>query len=341
MRCMVPRPRNRIFEGMKQLLTLVALLVSGTCIAQVFKQNEPLVHTFSIVARDPNTGEMAVGVQSHWFSVGTSVPWAEAGVGAVATQSFVDKSYGPKGLALLKKGFDAQQALDSLVKADPGRDVRQVAIVDAKGMVAAYTGSKCIRYAKHIAGDAFSVQSNMMLGSTVCERMADAYLLSAGKPLAERVLLALEAAQEAGGDIRGMQAAALIVVPAKTTESWNNHVVDLRVDDNPAPLKELRRLYSVHLAYQHMNNGDLAVEKNNMTLAMQEYRSAMEMFPNNLEMQYWTAITLANNKQVNKALPMLKKIFAQNANWKELTRRLPVVGLLTVTPAEWKEILAQ
>ena len=284
---------------------------------------------------------MAVGVQSHWFSVGTSVPWAEAGVGAVATQSFVDKSYGPKALALLKKGFTPQQAMDSLTKADPGKDVRQVAIIDTKGNTATHTGSKCIQVAKHIKGYNFSVQSNMMLGDQVCEFMARSFEKTSSKPLAERVLLALEAAQQAGGDIRGMQAAAIIVVPGKPMDSWNNKSVDLRVDDSPKPLQELRRLYNVYLAYEHMNSGDLAVEKNNMELAMNEYNAAMKLFPSNLEMQYWTAITLANNKQVAKALPMLKTIFTKDKNWKELTRRLPPVGLLTVSDGELQKILSQ
>lgn len=325
---------------MKLLLSLFALLLTLAGNSQVYSAKEPLVHTFSIVARDAATGEMAVGVQSHWFSVGTSVPWAEAGVGAVATQSFVDKSYGPKALALLKKGLTAQQALDQLTRADAGRDVRQVAIVDSRGNVAAHTGKNCIQYAKHIKGINVSVQSNMMLGNQVCEFMMRAFEQSKGKPLAERVLLALEAAQKAGGDIRGMQAAALLVVPGKITDSWNNATVNLRVDDAAQPLQELRRLYTVHLAYDHMNRGDLAVEKNNMAAAMNEYNAAMKLFPSNLEMQYWTAITLANNKQVDKAMPMLKSIFAKDPNWRELTRRLPPVKLLTVTPAELQRILA-
>lgn len=325
---------------MRTLLLLFALSIGLTSFAQVYKSKEPLVHTFSIVARDEATGEMAVGVQSHWFSVGTSVPWAEAGVGAVATQSFVDKSYGPKALALLKKGLSSQEVMDQLVAADPGRDVRQVAIIDTKGNVATHTGKNCIQVASHIKGINYSVQSNMMLGDKVDEYMGEAFEKSKGKPLAERVLLALEAAQKAGGDIRGMQAAAIIVVPGKTTEIWNNKSVDIRVDDSKEPLKELRRLYLVHLAYQHMNDGDLAVEKNDMTKAMAEYKAAMELFPDNLEMQYWTAITLANNKYLEKALPMLKSIFSKDKNWKELTRRLPAVNLLTVSESDLKRILS-
>ena len=325
---------------MKQFILLACIAACISSSGQIFRSNDHLVHTFSIVAKDSATGEMAVAVQSHWFGVGAEVPWAEAGIGAVATQSFIDKSYGPNALSLLKKGFTAQQALDSLTKADAGREVRQVAIIDNKGNVAAFTGKNCIQYAKHIKGVNFSVQSNMMLGDQVCEYMAAAFRASYGKPLAERVLLALEAGQKAGGDIRGMQAAAIVVVPGKITESWNNKTVDLRIDDAPDPLKELRRLYTLHLAYQHMNNGDLATEKNDMVKAMNEYHAAMNLFPSNLEMQYWTAITLANNKQVDQALPMLQKIFLQDKNWKELTKRLPPVGLLTVSNEELKKILS-
>lgn len=325
----------------KLLISLLIFCATNAYSQHMFDQKQPLAHTFSIVARDIATGEIAVGVQSHWFSVGTAVPWAEAGVGAIATQSFVDKSYGIKALALIKKGFTAQQALDNLTKADEGREVRQVAIIDRNGDVAAHTGKNCIKYATHLKGTNFSVQSNMMLGSQVCENMPAAFKNASGKPLADKVLLALEAAQKAGGDIRGMQSAALIVVPGDTTTlPWNDKTIDLRVDDNPTPLKELRRLYNVHLAYQHMNNGDLAVEKNNMQLAMQEYNAAMKMFPSNLEMQFWTAIALANNKQLSQAKPMLKSIFAKDTNWKELTRRLKPVGLLNVSDKDLETILS-
>ena len=317
-----------------------SLFVSAIIIAQTYKAEAPLAHTFSIVARDSVTGEMGVAVQSHWFSVGTSVSWAEAGVGAVATQSFTNKSFGIRGLNLLRNGLTAQQALDSLLATDEGREVRQVAIVDNKGNIATHTGKNCIDYAGHIQGNGFSVQSNMMLTNKVPAAMANAFKNSKGKPLAERMLLALEAAQKAGGDIRGKQSAAILIVPAKSEEKpWDERTVDLRVDDNSAPIKELHRLYNVQIAYQHMNNGDLAVEKNDMATAMNEYNAAMKMFPQNLEMQYWTAITLANNKQVDKALLILKKVFAKDANWKELTRRLPKVNLLSVSKNDLNKIL--
>lgn len=324
----------------KATLLLTFFIVTKIVFAQVYKSSEPFAHTFSIVARDPETGEMGVAVQSHWFSVGTSVSWAEAGVGAVATQSFTNKSFGIRGLNLLRSGLTAQQALDSLLKDDEGREVRQVAIIDNKGNVATHTGKGCIDYASHIKGNNFSVQSNMMLTDKVPSAMADAFEKSKGKPLAERMILALEAAQKAGGDIRGKQSAAIIIVPSKSEgKPWDERTVDLRVDDNVEPIKELHRLYNVQVAYQHMNNGDLAVEKNDMTTAMNEYNAAMKMFPQNLEMQYWTAITLANNKQVDKAIPIFKKVFDKDANWKELTRRLPKVNLLTVSEADLKKIL--
>ena len=308
---------------------------------QVYRADQPLAHTYSIVARDSATGEMAVAVQSHWFSVGTTVSWAEAGIGAIATQSFVNKSFGPRGLDLLRSGLTAGQALDSLLKTDEGREVRQVAIVDTKGNVAVFTGKNCIKEAGHRSGPGFSVQANMMLNDKVPAAMALAFEQGGKEPLGERMIRALEAAQKAGGDIRGQQSAALLIVPGRSEEKpWEERTVDLRVDDHPTPVREIRRLYGVHLAYQHMNNGDLAVEKNDMATAMKEYGAAMKRMPANLEMQYWTAITLANNKQLKEALPILKKVFAQDKNWKELTRRLPRVGLLTVDAAGFSRIMS-
>lgn len=326
---------------MKKLLLFLSFFISLTTFAQ-YKVSEPLAHTFSIVARDTSTGEMAVGVQSHWFSVGTSVSWAEAGVGAVATQSFTNKSFGIRGLALLKAGKTAQEALDILLSDDAGIDVRQVAIVDNKGNVAVHTGKMCVQFAGHIKGSQYSVQANMMLSDKVPAAMSKAFEASAGKPIAQRIMLALNAAQAVGGDIRGKQSAAILVVPAKSNnEPWNERTIDIRVDDSTNPLQELERLLKVQEAYQYMNQGDLAVEINDMPNAMKLYGQAMKMFPNNLEMQYWTAVTLANNKEVVKALPMFKKIFTADANWKEMTKRLPSVKLLTVTEPELKLILAQ
>ena len=327
---------------MKKFFAFIVFTFSICSIAcaQFFKHEESFAHTFSIVARDAVTGEMAVGVQSHWFSVGTAVPWAEAGVGVIATQAFVNKSYGPMGLSLMKSGKTATETLKELLAKDEGREVRQVAMLDVNGNVNAYTGKNCIDYASNITGKNFSVQSNMMLNNKVCPAMAKAFEASEGKPLAERVLVALKAAQAVGGDIRGKQSAAILVVAGKASaKPWNDKLIDLRVDDNKLPLVELDRLLSLYRAYEHMDKGDLATEKNDMKLAMEEYGAAMKMFPKNLEMQYWTAITLANNKKVKEATVLLQKIYLQDGNWRELTKRLPKVNLLTVTAAELKELI--
>jgi len=324
-----------------------SIIVSGLLLfsihhsfAQFYKKDSGLAHTFSIVARDPVTGEMAVGVQSHWFSVGTAVSWGEGGIGVVATQSFVDKSYGIKGLELMKKGSTATDALKQLVAADEGREVRQVAMIDVNGNVNSFTGKNCIDHAGHIVGKNYAVQSNMMLTDKVNSAMAKAYEASEGKPLAERVLAALQAAEAAGGDIRGKQSAAILVVAGKKTgQPWNERLIDLRVDDHAVPLSELERLLKTYRAYEHMNNGDLAIEKNDMKLAMEEYGAAMKMFPDNLEMQYWTAITLANNKNITGASELLQKIYRKDPNWRELTRRLPKVKLLTVSDTDYKELI--
>ncbi|MFC4262758.1 DUF1028 domain-containing protein [Ferruginibacter yonginensis] len=319
---------------------LVAMVCGSQVKAQFFKNDEAFAHTFSIVARDPQTGEMAVGVQSHWFSVGTAVPWGEAGVGVVATQSFVNKSYGPLGLQLMKNGVTATDALQQLLDKDAGKEVRQVAMIDAKGNVNAYTGKNCIDYANHIVGNNYSVQSNMMLNNTVCKAMAAAYEKNNDKPLAERVLAALQAAQQAGGDIRGKQSAAILVVAGQATaQPWNDKKIDLRVDDHITPLVELARLLKLYRAYEHMDAGDLASEKNDMPLAMKEYGTAMSMFPKNLEMQYWTAITLANNKKIKEAAAILQKIYKQDNNWRLLTQRLPKVGLLNTSADDYQLLI--
>jgi uncharacterized Ntn-hydrolase superfamily protein len=286
------------------------------------------VHTYSIVARDSITGELGVAVQSHWFCVGPVVAWAQAGVGAVATQSFVDPSYGPLGIELMRTGKSAPIALAALVEADSGRDVRQVAMIDARGRVAAHTGKKDIAAAGHIVGEQFSVQANLMLNDTVWPAMAKAYREATGD-LAERMLAALEAAQAAGGDIRGQQSAALIVVSgAPTGLAWLDRVFDVRVDDSPDPLGELRRLLTVQRAYNHMNAGDLAIEKKNPEGALREYAAAEALAPDNAEVIYWHAVALVNMDRLNEALPLFERVFAMDANWATLTPRLVKSGLL-------------
>jgi uncharacterized Ntn-hydrolase superfamily protein len=286
------------------------------------------VHTFSIVAYDPKTGQLGVAVQSHWFSVGAIVPWAEAGVGAVATQSFVDPSYGKLGLDLMRAGRSAPDTLKALLAGDEGRDVRQVAMIDTRGQVAAHTGSKDIPSAGHIIGKNFSVQANLMLNDRVWPAMAQAFENTRGD-LAERMLAALDAAQAAGGDIRGRQSAALIVVTGKPTgRSWSDRIFDLRVDDSPEPLKELRRLVILQRAYNHMNAGDLAVEKKDNEGALREYSAAEKLVPDNAEMIYWHAVALVNMNRVDESLPLFRRVFRMDRNWIELTPRLARVGLL-------------
>ncbi len=298
------------------------------------------VHTYSIVARDPNTGEIGVAVQSHWFSVGSIVSWAEAGVGAVATQSFVDPAYGKFGLDMMRLGKSAPDALKALVDRDEGRDVRQVAMIDAQGRVDAWTGAKDIQAAGHIVGQNFSVQANMMANEKVWPAMAKAFETAKGD-LAERMMAALDAAQEAGGDIRGRQSAALIVVKGKSTgKPWADRLFDLRVDDSPEPLKELRRLITLQRAYNHMNAGDLAVEKKDNEAALREYAAAEKLVPDNAEMIYWHAVALVNMNRMEDALPLFRKVFAMDKNWMTLTPRLVKSGLLPDNAKLIERILA-
>jgi uncharacterized Ntn-hydrolase superfamily protein len=302
------------------------------------------VATYSIVAHDAETGQLGVAVQSHWFSVGSIVPWAEAGVGAVATQSFVEPSYGPLGLELMASGRSAQQALDALVSTDEGAPVRQVAFVDATGRVAVHTGRRAIEEAGHRTGDGYSVQANMMERATVWDAMAEAYERTDGD-LAERLLAALEAAQAEGGDIRGKQSAALLVVRAEPTgKPWLDRVFDLRIEDHPEPVHELRRLVGLARAYQRLNAGDEHVTEGDIEAAMEQYSAAMELVRDeetNGEAPFWVGITLASTGRVEDALPYLARAYAQDARWADLVRRLPAAGLLPEDPELLQTLIAR
>jgi uncharacterized Ntn-hydrolase superfamily protein len=316
------------------LLLLVAFCLPKVVRVAADKSVVPVrpVHTFSIVARDPATGELGVAVQSHWFSVGPIVPWAEAGVGAVATQSFVDPSYGKNGLELMRAGKSAPDALKELLEKDEGREVRQVAMIDAQGRVDAWTGKNDIQAAGHIVGKNFSVQANLMLNDKVWPAMARAFENTKGD-LADRMLAALDAAQAVGGDIRGRQSAAMIVVTGKPTgQAWKDRIFDLRVDDSPQPLLELRRLVKLQRAYNHMNAGDLAVEKKDNEGALREYGAAEKLVPSSAEMIYWHAVALVNMGRVDESLPLFRRVFAMDRNWITLTPRLPKSGLLPDDP---------
>jgi uncharacterized Ntn-hydrolase superfamily protein len=318
---------------------LVFLISFIALSASLLSQERP-VHTYSIVARDPDTGEIGVAVQSHWFSVGSVVPWAEAGVGAVATQSLVDPAYGPLGLELMRAGKTARQALDGVLASDPGREVRQVAMIDAKGSVAAFTGSNCIPAAGHIEGEQFTVQANLMLNEKVWPAMAKAYRDTKGD-LASRLLATLDAAEAVGGDIRGKQSAAILIVSGKSTgKPWVDRTMDLRVEDHPEPLKELRRLVQLRRAYRHMDEGDLAIERKDIDGALKSYSAAMQMNPQNPEMRYWTAVSIANAGRVDEALTHFKTVFAADPNWRELTPRLRKVDILKVSDDDLQRILS-
>lgn len=332
--------------------TLLCLLLFAQPLAAQLRP----VSTFSIVARDPATGEMGVAVQSHWFAVGQIVPWAEAGVGVVATQSFVDPAYGKLGLDLMRAGKSAPDALRSLLAGDAACDVRQVGMVDAGGLAATFTGSRDILDAGGLVsesggtsaltcgasggtlmtGKEMAVQANLMASDRVWPAMAKAYAESKGD-LAERMLAALDAAQEAGGDIRGKQSAALIVVRAKATgRAWQDRLFDLRVDDHAQPLAELRRLVALQRAYNHMNAGDLAVEMKDHAGALREYSAAEAIAAStpgiqpsrHAEMIYWHAVALVNMSRLDEALPLFAKAFALEPSWRETTLRLARSGLL-------------
>ena len=288
---------------------------------------------------DEETGELGVAVQSHWFSVGSLVPWAKAGVGAVATQSFVKVEYGPEGLLRMENGQSAQEALNGLISEDSGESVRQVAMIDVHGNVAAHTGSKCIYAAGHLIGKNYSVQANLMDKESVWPAMAKAFEGAEGD-LAEKMMMALEAAEIEGGDIRGKQSAAMLIVSGNPTGvAWKDIVLDLRVDDHAEPLNELRRLIRIHRAYQHANKGDHLLEKDDIEKALIEYEKASEFYPENPELPYWAAITMASKGNLDKALPIFLDVFKREPRLRTLTPRLVNSGLLPNDKQMLKQIL--
>lgn len=306
---------------------------------QVQKNRFPMAHTYSIIARDPVTGQMGVAVQSHWFSVGSVVPWAEAGVGVIATQATAEISYGPLGLQALNNGKHPSDALEILLKNDDGFDVRQVAILNTKGEVAAHTGNHCIAEAGHIIGDQYSVQANMMLRDTVWKAMSAGYENATGD-LADRLLSALEAAQKESGDIRGMQSAAMVIVEGKKSATpWRQTTLELRVEDNPQPLSELKRLINIDRAYDCMNRGDSLLAAGKTAEAFQAYDQAAHLAPEIDELQFWQATTMADMNRVEEAIPIFKRIFEINPNWALLLQRLPKAGLFSKDESLMEKIL--
>lgn len=289
---------------------------------------DPLAHTFSIVARDPATGEMGVAVQSHWFSVGPLVPWAEGGVGAVATQSFVDVSYGPRGLALMKQGMSAPDALAKLLAEDSERDVRQVAMVDAQGRVAVHTGAKCIYGAGDTTGQGFTCQANLMKNDRVWGAMARGFAAARGD-LADRLIAALRAGQAAGGDVRGRQSAAILVVKGTASDKpWNDKVLELRVEDDPDPIGELARLLVLRRAYDQADLGDRELALHHIDAAKAAYARASDLAPDNEELLFWKAAGLYKAGDEAAALPLFRKVFRVRADWALVVPRLAGLDIL-------------
>jgi len=279
--------------------------------------------TYSIVARDPETGALGVGVQTHQPAVGAVVPWVQPGAGAVATQSFANIAFGPQALALLANGLSAERALAAIIAADdlPGR--RQVAIVDGEGRAAVYTGSGCIPFAGHRIGEGYSVQANMMARDTVPEAMAEMFELTKG-PLPVRVLAALEAAEAEGGDIRGRQSAAILV---KGNDPLDHHW-DLRIDNDPEPLAKLRELISIRLAGQALESPDFKAagehHERRLAAAGAAFARAQELAPSD-EQAFWFAVrTLTAVPAVDEAARILDTLFARAPEWRDLLLRLPM-----------------
>lgn len=291
-----------------------------------------LAATYSIVARDPASGEIGVGVQSHYFSVGSAVPWAQPGVGAVATQSIVEISYGPKGLERLSAGQSAPEVLAALVEQDPGRELRQVAVIDRQGRVASHSGALCIPAFGHAQGNGWSAQGNLLRSDAVWQAMGPAFERSTGS-LAARLLAALEAAEAAGGDVRGRQSAAVIVVAAARPDNpWEGRRVDLHVEHHARPLEELRRLFTLHRAHElfaearrHFGTGDFET-------ALGLLEQARKLEPDDVEFAFWTGVAFANAGRHEEARRWLAEAYAADASWRELARRLATIGLFSGGP---------
>jgi uncharacterized Ntn-hydrolase superfamily protein len=301
----------------------------------------PLAHTYSIVARDPATGELGAAVQSHWFAVGAMVICAEAEVGAVATQAFVDPSYGPLGLKLMRAGSSATEALGDLLAADEMREIRQVAMVDAQGRAAAHTGKRTLAEAGHIVGAQFTVEANMMLRATVPAAMARAFEGTTGD-LAHRMLAALDAAEAEGGDVRGRQSAAFIMVAGKSSgRPWFDKLFDVRVDDHAEPLVELRRLVDVQRAYSARDRAEAAFATGDLESGRREYELAQSLAPHNPEFSFWYGIAMIRHGRFDHAIQMLRPVFARDRNWATLALRMIGSQFLPGDPGAARDAIAR
>ena len=275
--------------------------------------------TYSIVALDPETREVGVAVQSHWFSVGPLCAWARAGVGAVATQSVVEPAYGPNALDRLAEGVGARQALGELLAADPLQAVRQVAVIDNRGQIGVHTGKDCIDHASHVTGEHHSCQANMMARDTVPAAMSDAFTATQGA-LPQRLLAALDAAEAQGGDVRGRQSAAMVVVPDEG-EPWRR-TVDLRVEDHDVPLQELRRLLTLQSAYDLAGAADELLAAGRTDEAGALYQRAAELAPDSDELLFWSGLARAQTGDLQGGVAAVRRAVEENPNWLVLLDRL-------------------
>jgi uncharacterized Ntn-hydrolase superfamily protein len=289
-----------------------------------------LSSTYSIVARDAEIGQLGVAVQTHQMGVGRIVPWLLPGIGALATQSLANVSFGPMGLAMLQEKVPASKVLEALVASDKEAHKRQVAVVDAEGGAAAWTGDNCIPEAGHHVGDGYSVQANMMTNDTVVGAMASAYEGTTGD-LAERMMAALQAAQREGGDIRGMQSAAIKIVPGDQAPAWMV-VYDLRVDEHQDPVAELARLVRLRSAQILDQQAYKTLEQGKREQALEKWQLARARAPELEELAFWQAVTLADEQNdVPAAAQILRPVLAKDprrVHWIDLLRRLELCGLI-------------
>ena len=292
--------------------------------------------TYSIVARDPETGELGAAVQSAYFTVGPVVPWVEAGVGAIATQSLVNVAFGPAGLALLRSGFSARQALDALIAGDSDPDGRQLAIIDAAGGVAVHTGPRAIAAAGHHFGAGYSCQANLMERDTVWGAMSEAFEGSATQPLALRLIAALRAAEAEGGDIRGRQSAAMVVARGNPTgRPWDDRTIDLRVDDHRDPVEELARLLRVRLAYQAALGGGRVLSTDAADDDLLRAREqALKIAPEVTQLRFMAGVSYALANDWDQALELIRGVLHEEPRFLEALRRMEAAGRMPAGIAE-------
>jgi uncharacterized Ntn-hydrolase superfamily protein len=289
--------------------------------------------TYSIVARDPATGRLGIAVQSRHFGVGSAVPWAEPGVGAVATQSFTEISYGPRGLELMRSGVTAPEALEALLAEDDERELRQVAFADAKGGVAVHTGTRCVQAAGHVVGEGVSAQANMMERDTVWNAMLEAYEGAEGAELTERLLAALRAAEAEGGDVRGRQSAAFLVVESDPSLPPWEQSIDVRVEDHPDPLTELERLVRVREAYRYFETGTDAAGEGDLMASAEELTRAHDLAPDDDQIAFTLGSVLIGTGRIDEGRTLLKQARAANQRWAIYLRRLAAAGRVPADPA--------